>query len=183
MGWDQKKIRHGQLTWDCKCLEAEGNDRTREHLLNIWSFQTFPLATPILCMISSSHPTAAVVKKAQSSRVLQCKCHFLLQWLRLADTQTTYTLWHILVPGLIHYLNYLLDILSVWKSWNFHSLYQSSNFLMWAEAVLRATCHAFLYSEGCHRHQRGCNVADTPKSYWSSRTCFRESSLPDTQQM
>lgn len=141
---NKKPKNHGQLTWNCKCLEAEG----KEHLLNVWSFQAFPLATPILCMISSSHPTAAVVKKAQSSRVLQCKCHFFLQWLRLADTWTTYALWHILVPGLIHYLNYFLDILSIWKSWNFHSLYWSSNFLMWAAALLSATCHAFLYSEG-----------------------------------
>lgn len=153
VGKKQKKIKHGQLTWDCKCLEAEDNDRTRDHLLNAWSFQISPLATPILCMISSSHPEAAVVKEAQSSRVLQCKRGFFLQRLRLADnTQTTYTLWHILVPGLIHYLKCFLDILSIWKSWNFHSLYQSSNFLMWLQLCSEQRVTLFVFSEISHRH-------------------------------
>lgn len=175
MGKIQKKIRHGQLTWDCKCLAAEGNDRTRKHLLNVWSLQTFPLATPILCMISSSHPTAAVVKKAEFP------CVTMQMSLLSAVTETGRHTNHLRImtyPG--SWTNTLPKIFSR-HSPNLKKLKLSQSVSIKQLFNVGCSCaQSFPVSWGIsHRHQWGCNVTDTPKNYLSNRRCFREGSLPD----
>lgn len=69
----------------------------------------------------------------------------------MADGQTIQLLWHILIPGLMHYLKYFPDILSIQKSWNLHNWYWSHCFQMCAAAVLRwAMCNLLPHPGGCH---------------------------------
>lgn len=128
----QKKIGARQLTWDCKCLEAEGTARSRKHFLSFSGFWTFASATLILCMLSSTNSTAAVMKKV--SEFLHVTMQVLLPTaVTVKSTQAnhlgtmTYSGWT------DTYLQYFPDILSIKKSRNFHSWY-------WSILLLSGVC-------------------------------------------
>lgn len=91
-------------------------------------------------------------EKRLSFFMRQHKNHSWQPWLLMADRQTIQLLWHILIPGLVHYLKCFPDILLFKKGETFLlDIDLSCYFLMCAAAVLRrAMCNLLQCPGGSH---------------------------------